>query len=328
MKRIAVIAASIGLAGLLLPGAASALTFSPPSFDFSANPGDTINEAVRVHNEGNETLTLKVAGMNFMSQPGDETSGIPEFYPAVELRDGHGLAPWLSFVNQEVTLRPGERGSMFFEIKVPSDAGPGSYFGAAVITSLSPEQDQGVSVIGNTAVLIMLKVRGEVVEDAKLTGFTVTPKLADSLPVTFEARIENGGTVHLRPFGEVIVKDVFGRTAAVVPINRLEYKSVLPGGARRFSATWSREKLPEGASMWERQRKNFAFGPYTAELAMQYGQQKKLLAASARFWVVPWLTILGTAASAAIALAVLSGFLRWYRRRIIARLERQRTETK
>jgi hypothetical protein len=323
MKRLLVIAASFGLAGLLFPGAASALTFSPPTFDFSANPGDVIADAIRLHNEGSEAVTLKVEAVNFTSQRGDETSGVPEFYPASEIRDGRGLAPWISFVNPELSIKPGERGSVFFEIKVPSDAGPGSYFGAAVVTSLAPSAGEGVGVIGNTAILIMLKVNGDATEEARLTSFSARPKLAASLPATFEARIENAGTTHLRPYGDVRIRNAFGKIVAVVPINRLEYKSVLPGGARRYQADWAKAELSEDASMWERQVRNFAFGRYTAELEMEYGLRKEKLAAAATFWVVPWLPLLAAAAALAALAAAIAGFLRWYRKRVIASIAKQ-----
>lgn len=326
MKRLLVIVAAIGLAGVLLPGSASALTFTPPSFDFVAKPGDVIADAVRVHNEGPSPVTLRVEAVNFTAQEGDETGGIPEFYPASEVRDGRGLAPWISFINPEITLQPGERGSVFFEAKVPADAGPGGYFGAALITSLTPQADQGVGVIGNTAVLMLLKVEGDVVEEARLSGFSAAPNLASSLPATFEARVENAGTVHLRPFGEVTIKNLFGKTVAVVPINRVEYKSVLPGAARRFAASWSRAELPDDASLWDRQTRNFAFGPYTAELRMEYGSEKETLTAAARFWVIPWLALAAGAVGLAALLAALAGFLKWYRKRILAQIERQKTQ--
>src|SRR5690348_7661946 len=108
MKRFLAIAASVlGLAALLLPGAASALSFSPPTFDFSANPGDVISDAVRLHNEGGAPITLRVEAVNFAATPGDETEGVPDFYPASEVRNGRELAPWISFVNKELTLQPG-----------------------------------------------------------------------------------------------------------------------------------------------------------------------------------------------------------------------------
>jgi uncharacterized protein involved in high-affinity Fe2+ transport len=298
MKRLHAIIATIGLAGLLLPGAVSALSFSPPTFDFS--------EAV-----------------NFAAKPGDETSGIPDFYPAAEVRNGRELAPWISFINKDLTLQPGERGSLFFEIKVPADAGPGSYFGAALVTSLAPENEEGVSVIGNTAMLILLKVNGEAVEDLKLTSFTAEPGAASSLPVAFEARFENQGTTHLRPVGEVRIKDVFGRVVAAVPMNRKEFKSVLPGGARRYSAAWAKTELPADASAWERQLKNFALGPYTAELTVEYGLQKKTLTASTRFWVFPWMVVGAALGGLALLAAAVAGFLKWYRKRVIASLEKR-----
>lgn len=322
MRRLIAIAVSIGLAGLLLPGPASALTFSPPTFDFSANPGDALSDAIRLHNESDETVTLRAEAVNFAAKLGDETSGVPEFYPADEVRDGRGLAPWITFVNREVVLKPGERGSVFFEIKVPADAGPGSYFGAAIVTSLVPGTDQGVGVVGNTAVLMLLKVNGDAVEEARLAAFDAAPKVAASLPATFEARIENSGTVHLRPFGDVTVRNVFGKTVAVVPINRLEYKSALPGGARRYRAEWARAGLEERASAWERQTRNFAIGRYTAELEMEYGLRKEKLTAAATFWVIPWLALLAAAAALAALVTALAGFLRWYRRRIIAQIAR------
>ncbi len=326
MKRLHAIIATIGLAGLLLPGAVSALSFSPPTFDFSANPGDVISDSVRLHNEGTEPVSLRVEAVNFAAKPGDETTGIPEFYPAADVRSGRELAPWMSFINKELTLQPGERGSLFFEIKVPSEAGPGSYFGAAMVTSLAPENDEGVSVIGNTAVLILLKVNGEALEDLKLTSFTAKPGVASSLPVAFEARFENLGTVHERPVGEVRIKDLFGRVAAVVPMNRAEFKSVLPGGARRYPATWSKTELPEDASAWERQVKNFALGPYTAELTVEYGLQKKTLTASTRFWVFPWMAIGAAVGGLALAVLVIAGFLKWYRKRVIAGIEKARQQ--
>jgi hypothetical protein len=324
MKRLLVIAVlSIGLAGLLSPGSASALTFSPPTFDFSADPGASVTDAVRLHNEGAAPVTLRVEAMNFAAMPGDETEGVPDFYPASEVRNGRELAPWITFINKDLTLQPGERGSLFYEIKIPDDAGPGSYFGAVVVTSIAPGAEEGVSIVGNTAVLVLLKVNGEASEELKLASFTSDPATAPSLPVRFTARVENAGNVHLRPVGEVRIKDVFGRTAAVIPMNRAEFKSVLPAAARRFTSSWSRAELPEGASAWERQMKNFAFGPYTAELTLEYGSGKKVLTATSRFWVLPLLPILAAIGGSAALFMAVRGFFRWYRKRIIAQLERR-----
>lgn len=306
MRRFIAIAIAVSLVGACLPGAASALTFTPPTFDFTADPGGSLSDVVRLHNESSEPVTLRAEAVNFSGKEGDETSGTPDFYPADAVRNGRELASWISFINPQITLQPGERGGIHFDIRVPADAGPGSYFGAVTITSLAPQGGSGVGVVGTTAILILLKVNGDVVEEAALTSFVADPVVAAALPVRFEARIENRGTTHLRPEGFVRVKNAFGKIVAAVPINRAEYKSVLPESARRFATEW---------------KDGFAFGPYVAELEMEYGLQKKPLTASARFWVVPVVPVVGTLASLAALALAFAAFLRWYKRRIIAHME-------
>lgn len=312
MKRLlAIAAASLGLAGLVLPGALRAAEFSPPTFDLAADPGGIAVDVIRVRNDGAAPATYRVSAMSFAAQPGDETGGLPDLYPASEERDGRGLGPWISFPRAELTLQPGERGELPFTVSVPADADPGSRFGAAVITESSAEGETGVGVVGSTALLILLRVNGEAVEEARLSSFTAAESKGLGTPVRFEARVENAGTVHLRPFGEVRIRNVFGAVVASVPINRLEYKSVLPGGARRYAAEW------DGGT--------FALGPYTAELSMGYGTGGQELAASARFWTVPWTRLLIAVGAVALFLLAVTRLLRWQTRRILRRHEGQGT---
>jgi hypothetical protein len=267
---------------------------------------------------------LRAETANFDAKNGDETSGTPEFYASDTVRSGRELGTWINVINKELTLAPGEKGGIYFDIKVPADAGPGSYFGAVIVTSSVPKSAPGVGVVGNTAILILLKVNGDAKEEAGLTSFTTIPRLLANLPAEFEARVENRGTVHLRPFGDIKIKNIFGQIVAVVPINRLEYKSVLPGGARRYAAKWYREKLPGDASILKRQLNNFALGPYTAELSMEYGIRKELLTAKSRFWVFPWLLILAVTSALVILITSIITALRWYRKRVIAQFERSK----
>lgn len=323
MKRASITLGLIMLViGAAVPIAASALTFSPPTFDFSANPGDTLSDMVRVFNEGAEPAVLRIELSNFTSKVGDEMSGTPDFYTKDEIRNGRELATWVNIINKDIVLAPGERGGIYFDIKVPADAGPGSYFGAMLVTSVAADNGPGVGVVGNTAMLMLLRVNGEVVEKAKLSSFAAIPKLSSKLPIEFEARIENEGSVHLRPFGEIRIKNILGRTVAVLPINRFEYKSVLPGGARRYSTSWLHQQLADGTPELQSQLKNFAFGPYTAELSMEYGDKKEQLTDTTRFWVFPWLLILIVSTAFAGTLAIIIASLGWYRKRVISQFER------
>ncbi len=321
MKRFyAAMIALAACAGLLLPGATSALTFTPPTVDLQAKPGQTVRQTLKLRNESADVVTILASTANFTGKTGDETSGVPEFYPSEEVRDGRGLGPWISFPQSEYALLPGERAELAFTVTVPNDASPGSYFGAVILGSKAGEAAENVSVTGTAAVLVFLRIDGDIVEEMKLAGFSV-PGFSSSLPLAFEARVENVGTVHLRPYGEVTVKNAFGQPVAKLAMNRAEYKSVLPGTTRRYTAVWQRQLLKEGASILTRQWQNFAFGPYTAELTLRYGAEERVVNVRTSFWVVPWLVILLFAGGGGLLVWSLRRFFRWYRDWIIRRYE-------
>ncbi len=323
MKRlIAATAAAFACAGLLLPAAASALTFSPPTFDLAADPGQVLNQTIKVRNESTEPVTITASTASFAGKAGDETKGTPDLYPSNEERDGHGLGPWISLDRPERTLLPGESAELPYVIRIPKDASPGSYFGAVVIGTAAGAAENSVGFTGTAAALILLRVNGAVIEDLTLTGFTA-PLVSSSLPVRFEARVENRGTVHLRPYGEVVVKNVFGKTVATLAINRAEYKSVLPGASRRYPASWQRHHVAADASILTRQWRNFAIGPYTAELTFRYGEGKQVMKAKTQFWVVPWLVLLILGGGIVALVLGLHWLLHHYRLKVIRRYEAQ-----
>lgn len=315
--------AAVGFA-LSAPGAL-ALTVSPPSFDFRVAPGAAVSDGIRLHNELDVPVAIRAEAANFTSRADDDAEGVPEFYPASEPGDGRGLAPWIRLVNPEMVIQPGGSGTLFLDVTVPQGAEPGSRFGAVLIrTESDAPEGGGVGIIGSTAVLVLLRVDGDVVEKLELESFAARPSVASRLPVTFEARVRNRGTVHERPLGEVVVTDMLGRVAAVVPLNRFDYKSVLPDGARRFPASWSKADLPEGAFELVKQWKNFAFGRYTADLKLEYGAANQALVASTSFWVVPWMVFLSLAAGVLLAWLAAAGLLKAYRKSVIRQYEREK----
>lgn len=305
MKRILatlLLALSVGL----MPGAAWALTYSPPTFDETAIPGGTVNDVLKLRNETKEQVIVTASTLNFTGRSGDETDGVPEFYPADKVRDGHGLAPWISFKAGPTVIAPGGQADLPFTIKIPINADPGSYFGA-VILGTQALGDGTVGVVGNAAALILLRVSGEVREDLRLTSFSAAPASGGRLPVRFEARVQDAGNVHERPYGSISISDPLGRVVAVLPVNRAELKSVLPGGTRRFQATWG----SDGA-------RAFLFGPYKAKLDLSYGDRGRTLTAETGIWLFPWATsLLGLIAVAALGFAF-KAFFAWYHKRITA----------
>lgn len=300
------------------------MTIMPPSFDFTVNSGDEIKDVLRVYNEDPYAVTLQPKLYNFSFTAGDETEGAPDFYPADETRDGHELVPWITLESDEAfTLAPEERFNIPFTIRIPEDAQPGGHFGAihlGVVLEKKESAEPAVGVLAATSALIFVRVGGDVRDELVIRGFTSDRADYTSLPAVFTVRAENTGTTHLRPTGNIFITDAFGRQVASLRVNP-EFRSVLPGGIRRFEAAWFRRRLPPETSEYARQWRNFAFGKYTATLTLTYGPQNQVVSDAVDFWVMPWMVVLTLLAGlVAAVLAVRSGIAA-YDRLVIRRYE-------
>jgi hypothetical protein len=310
---------------LLAPRPASAITLSPPQMDFTVNPGDVVADVLRLYNETGHPVKLRLEAWNFTQKEGDELSGTPDFYSANENRTGYELSSWLEFDEEEFILGPQERTNKQISIRVPANASPGGYFGAlhvrmgAVDEEFEP-QGASVSLVGYTASLIFLRVQGENIEDLDVAQFSGDRYTYSHLPVDLRIRLQNSGSVHLRPVGNVFITDMFGRQVASLEFNS-KFSSVLPGMARRFDVRWTRRNLPEGTSEYQQQLKNFGFGKYEALLVVNYGEDNSVISAEYSFWVLPWLALATWGAIIAGLVLLVVFFFRWYNRNLIRRYE-------
>ena len=134
--------------------------------------------------------------------------------------------------------------------------------------------------------MIFIRVNGDAKEAMKIEDFNASKDgakgwLFDSVPVNFNIRMKNDGSVHEQPVGQIIVKDIFGNVAVAVNMN-LEGRNVLPGTIRKFEAIM--DKTGVGDRM--------LFGPHTATVTMKYGSNGQTTTASTTFWIFPWKLIL------------------------------------
>lgn len=314
---------------------AQAMTILPPDYNLTVNPGDTIKDVLHVFNEDPFPVTLQPKLWNFTSTLGDEASGSPDFYPADEDRDGHGLASWITLESSApFTIAPKERVNIPFTITVPPNAQPGGHFGAIHIgtTQLGATQDKDpqVGILAATSALLFVRVGGDVRDDMAIRRFETNRRFSTHLPVIFGIRMENNGSTHLTPVGNILISDMFGREVATLPINAADKRRVLPGSIRRFDVPWIRETLPVGASELRQQWKNFAFGKYTATVILNYGDpaQQKTLTATTEFWVLSWMVIGIALASVLILWLLARTVLRHYDRHVILRYEAAKKQGK
>lgn len=283
---------------------AAALTVSPVVIEHEADPGDEIVGTIKLHNEGAETETYYTSVQDFV---GSDEAGTPKF---VGVNPGRSLVDWVNFNRSSVAIDSGDGELVVYTIKVPKNATPGGYFGGLLFSTSDPKAANGVGAVGATGPLLLVRVSGSVTEKASIASFVSSQESSTSLPVDFKVRVQNEGTVHVKPAGVIRITNMFGGVSAVIPVNA-GGGNVLPGGARAFSESWEKEALADNASELMKEWKNFGFGPYTATLILNYGEGRQVMSASDSFWVMPWMIMVLFLVLIAVALLLIAQYNKW-----------------
>lgn len=329
-KFITIILACLVSVGFFAP-LAFALTISPVRMEISGDPGQTLRGELELFNEQQESKIFYSSTANFEARG---ESGAPYFLSDINT----GLALWIN-VQDSVVLKASERKTISYTIQIPQGTEAGGYF-AAIFWGTSPPGRQGgeqVSVSGKLGILILLSVNGELKEGGGLLDFKIdeSRRVVSSFPITFAYRFSNDGSGRVQPIGELKIKNLFGLTAATLNANSGN-GNVLPGSIRKFKVVWAEknQEKPAVVSVEKEENKgfffvagnqwrNFALGPYRAEVSLLYGKDNKITDASFWFFVIPWqlLTII-------LAIFVIMGFVgiigfKKYNRWIIAKATQQ-----
>lgn len=311
---------------------AQALTVNP-RLEYDADPGSTIHSTIQILNDERQTRTFYLRSENFNSE---DEAGTPSFTTRQE-----DLATWIK-TPDVITLGPGQAMNLPLEIAVPKNAEPGGHYAAVFFLSQPPSSDKSQSDVGiesRLGSLILLRVSGDFVQDASILEFNTTggKKFFTGLPIQFYYRFQNTGDDHQKPLGDIVIKDIFGRTVKIIPANTND-GSVLPKSIRRFVSVWTERKGPlnQGAIMdmpetpklkfWEAAKyewHNFAFGRYTATLKVVYGtKQLKSDRAEMVFYIIPWQLLCILIPAGLILLVLLRYGIKYYNLYIVSRSQR------
>ncbi len=288
---------------LLMPGAAFAYSVETlpdvgVSRDFVVGPGKF--EAVM---EPGETRTVEMKVTNRM---GDERSfqasvedftGSKSLTQTVQLLGGergpYSLRDYLTPERKTFTLKHGERATLRITVSVPADAEPGGRYGSVLISTVSKADERarggGAAIVARIGSLFFITVPGEVNKAGSVTDFQVQggDKLLSSGPVRFDILYENTGSVHLTPYGEIAISNIFGQQVAFFEI---EPWFAMPDSIRLRQVEWKRELL---------------FGKYTAVASINRGYNNIVDEKSYSFWVIPWKLLIGAFAIILILVIVL-----------------------
>ncbi|MEW5805154.1 MAG: hypothetical protein AB1721_00260 [Patescibacteria group bacterium] len=253
------------LAGLfILPLISYSVTVGPVKLEYSVDPGDVVKGELFVQNEEKEPRTFYPVFEKFIEEDG--TKVFLEGEPT-------DLASWFK-VQDSISLNPNEQKKISFEIVVPKNASPGGHF-AVIWWGTAPASagaDQQVAIVTRAGILVYLRVSGEIKEEASLLSFKAIKRFFSHSPMALEYVLENSGNVHLKPGGELKIKNIFGKVKETLPIN-LKELTVLPQSKKTFQLEWAPEKT--------------VFGAYKAELNLKYGEGQQELNKAYWFFVLP-----------------------------------------
>ena len=245
------------------------IRISPPNFELEAKPGETVAQQIRVSNQGSGPLpiTMQVAGFTPTGQEGQVAL-------TEEEQAEFGIVSWITVTPNEFLLQPGDQPGdqqeVTFLIEIPENAPPGGHYVSILASIGSGAATQGGVAVGQRiGSLVLLRVAGEIVEQAELAKLSA-PALAAKGPITLDVLVRNTGNVHIRPAGVITVKGTFGGEITKLP---LEQKNVLPDSERAFSATWD--------TGWR-------IGRYTAEYTGFYGSANTAVEGSVSVIIFPW----------------------------------------
>jgi hypothetical protein len=307
-------------------GTGQALEIAPPVVNLTANPGQTIRTELSLRDVSTGKLLVSSQVNDFIAAGED---GTPKILLDAGEESPYSLKSWITPLSS-LLLSPREIKKLPVVIKVPATAAPGGYYGVVRFTASAPEmKDTGVSLSASLGALILVRVNGAAKENLSIETLTVNTvpggtydeknegkpaAVFQSTPIQFVERIKNNGNVHEQPSGQVIIRNMFGKTIAAVNVN-LPPRNILPASVRKFRQPLDKEVIGNKQ----------LFGKYTAELKVVYGANKQTVSKTTTFWVIPYSLIIGVIIALVVGFFALRIAIKRYNRAIIKKARSQRS---
>ncbi|PJA89719.1 MAG: hypothetical protein CO137_02815 [Candidatus Magasanikbacteria bacterium CG_4_9_14_3_um_filter_32_9] len=239
-----------------------AFSVSPLKQTMIVAPGSEVEFSIEIINDSPEVKSFlqEVDGFEINSE-----TGIANFGNFSDAQN------WTKVGSSKLTLQPNEKGEFKFLFDVPESAQPGAYY----LGLFAKEVNAGgqVSLSSRVGSLLFLYVEGEVREDLVRTNFSASKKVFFSQEFEIALGLENKGTIHVSPRGQVVFKNILGQEVDKVYIN-LDQRKVLPRGI------WQETLKIETNDPR-------AIGPIKAELTVVYGLTQNQISDITSFWYFP-----------------------------------------
>ncbi|HMQ01770.1 MAG TPA: hypothetical protein PKD79_01725 [Candidatus Doudnabacteria bacterium] len=275
------------------------ISISPFLEELEVEKGGQIESVIELTNTTEQELLIYISTRDFL--PGGR--GQPLFVPDDEYNEiTFSLAAWITIEDgSQVLMAPGETRAIRYSVNPPENAEQGTHYGAILFSLTDGTTLSGVGITQSVGTIIIVGY-GEARSEGELL-FSADRKFSWwNDKIEFTSTFLNTGRVHVKPRGEVYIKNMFGRVVATPFVNR-DASTVLPESDRTFISDWFPSRI--------------AFGPYRAEAVLYYGKERLEARAEVVVWILPiYILVILTAILIAIAWFFFHG-RHWHRRRII-----------
>lgn len=284
------------------------LRVTPVRQELTLANGQNESYQIEITNVSGGELTVVAIVNDFES---DGVSGQPRLLTRPEESSPFSLREFVT-LPEPVKLKSGESATVTVDVRVPENVPPGGYFGVVRFAPSGLAEDGQVTLSASVGSLLLISVPGDAQEGMELDFVEArsgesSGSIFESAPDSIAIGLNNTGGTILKPFGRVAVKNMFGKEVLSYEFNNTDQirANVLPKSTRTFQ---------NGIESVGR------IGRFTIESTISYGEGGgNIITASSTFWIIPWRLIL-------LALAVI-GFIGWlmtggikmYNRKIIAR---------
>ncbi len=258
------------------PAQGNGFRISPVRSELVIQKGQSQTVKISVENPSGQTLTAHPVISNFVAS--DDESGSPRL-----VLDENTLPPTNDFERlvsplEDFKIPARQTKEISITISIPQDARSGGYYGAVRFIPILPglEGRQNVALTASVGTIFLVQVPGQLTQKLELLQFSASQgESARGFfiggQVSVMTRLKNTGDIHVKPFGKVQVRNLFGKVIHEYEFNNTDPRSnVLPGSTRRFV-----DNIPQ--KRW--------FGRYTITANIGYVQGgADLLIAKTTFW--------------------------------------------
>lgn len=229
----------------------SYLTITPPLKIININPNSSYKSFIEVLNRSQENKKVYLSVDSFREK-GDTSS--PLF--SQKINNLSQAIHWIKISKTQI-LNGGEKTKIYFTLNIPSLASPGSHYIAISVNTINK------NIIESLRSLLIINVSGKIEALGNIEKFSPTKYININPNINFQLFFQNRGNVYLAPSGFIIIRNIFGQTVKILPINKRE-SLTLTDATRLYQKNW--------------QDNNFfnQFGYFSSQLIISYRYGNKV----------------------------------------------------